>query len=207
MHQGNGSNQKGGLLMHQRLGLARGLIAFGLLLYGCASAPPAQVAAIADQSVIAERPEWRVGDRWLYRTASGRTFAREVEGREGNLWVVRVGSARWSITDDLAVKTTAQNDFEPAINYFDWPLRVKKSWTVDCLCKNTGAKVKGWPAVERYEAVTVPAGTFNAFKIHWTDGTNRRPQVYWYAPAVKSFVRWEDHEAGTVSELIEYRVK
>jgi len=62
------------------------------------------------------------------------------------------------------------------------------------------------PTVWAIEGAIVPAGTFKAYKISFQDGT-RPGQIYWYAPQVKNYVRWENHRRGTVQELVRYQVQ
>jgi hypothetical protein len=58
--------------------------------------------------------------------------------------------------------------------------------------------------VETVEDVTVPAGTFECFKIveRYDDGTPKSTE--WYSDAVRWTVREEDHESGEDARLIRY---
>jgi hypothetical protein len=58
--------------------------------------------------------------------------------------------------------------------------------------------------VEGVEEVTVPAGTFECFKIveRYEDGTLKL--ISWHSDEVKQTVRDEDHESGEVVRLIRY---
>lgn len=74
--------------------------------------------------------------------------------------------------------------FEPPLGY-RWPLEVGKTWTSSHEVTNfvAGTKVKvtiQWK-VAAYGAVTVPAGTFQAWKLEWTDSLGEA-ETRWVAP-------------------------
>lgn len=74
--------------------------------------------------------------------------------------------------------------FNPPIG-FDFPLVVGKTWTksyqvTDHATNRTSSFDTTWK-VEAYEQVTVPAGTFNVFKIAYSD-TMGQENIYWYSP-------------------------
>lgn len=46
-------------------------LALSLLTVGCAMPPPVQILPLADQLAVAERPEWGMGDRWVFRWTQG----------------------------------------------------------------------------------------------------------------------------------------
>jgi hypothetical protein len=65
-------------------------------------------------------------------------------------------------------------------------------------------------AVESMETVTVPAGTFETFRVacfNMRDGA--RIMTFWYAPAVRQFVRGEfQAPAGLeIREMIGYKLR
>lgn len=87
---------------------------------------------------------------------------------------------------------------------WDWPLEVGKTWTHNNRFTNH-AKQQTIPfqttqKVEAYEDVTVPAGTFKAFKISTSD-TLGNENVNWFSPELGIFVksintRTAKHAAG-----------
>ena len=112
-------------------------------------------------------------------------------------------------------------DYVPAGDgwrYWDFPLTVGKIWGFSGKAFGYGfrSNVKNFSArckVEAYEDVTVAAGTFKAFKISRT--WNRyEPQVesfnysevLWFAPAVKTTVKYKVLPFGTSWELNSYRL-
>jgi hypothetical protein len=150
---------------------------------------------------------WNVGDEWTYRWESPRgkgTFTSVVERDEvvdGVADYVVVSGARetyWQKSNLGFHLTKLEGKVEeraiPPRPDYAWPLTRGRSW------EHTYARERQLErvteeftiaiVVEREETVTVPAGTFQTFKlVH----RNKRTQVvvseWWYAPAVKSFVR------------------
>ena len=71
-----------------------------------------------------------------------------------------------------------------------------------------GAKLR--PAVEKEEAVSVPAGTVQSVKIVCRNSrTGSTTHAAWYAPAVKHCVKWIGYwsEGMQTRELTAFRVK
>jgi hypothetical protein len=162
----------------------------------------------------AELPVWQVGDEWTYRWESERgkgTFTWVVVREEvvnGEAEYVTVSGARetYRRRSDLAFRlTTLDGKVEeratpPTRNYM-WPLTVGKSWEYSYTRERPLERVTDElimaGVVEREETVTVPAGTFPTFKLVYRN-TRTRTVVgeWWYAPAVKSFVRQRYRQPG-----------
>jgi len=201
----------GGAIMRQ--GSAVVLLVGSIALLGaCTTMPPAKIKPLSSAEQ-AERPVWLVGDRWAYVAPGGAQTVHEVVGKQGEHYVLRTGEgAERYLTEALGLRTLSLrgeivDEFTPAVGYFEWPLEVGKPWKIDCMCKQkTGTfRVAAEVRVETYEEITVPAGTFRAFRIYYRDGFGRPPFIYWYAPAVKNWVRWEDHREGTLWELASFQ--
>jgi hypothetical protein len=84
----------------------------------------------------------------------------------------------------LNAKGDVLMSYEPPLS-FRWPLEVGKTWTQQItLTVNPGNQrvpmTANW-AVEAYEDVTVPAGTFKAWRVVMTDNFGFR-QVTWSVP-------------------------
>lgn len=91
-----------------------------------------------------------------------------------------------------------------------WPLKVgnKSTQTVN------GVGYDGRPystnvtlTVAAYEKVTVPAGTFDAFRVEESKAGDSRPRAHWWAPAVgmsvkDSFPDWQNPTKDKVYELV-----
>jgi hypothetical protein len=101
---------------------------------------------------------------------------------------------------------------------FEWPLEVGKTWTKSYKATIQASKRiipfdSTWK-VESYEDVTVPAGTFKAFKVSYSD-TIGNETVQWMSPELGIFVkrtekRTTKYPAGPgtrESELISQNIK
>lgn len=75
--------------------------------------------------------------------------------------------------------------FEPPIDY-QWPLQVGKAWTAENTVTvhpaGNPVKTRTDYRVESWGDVTVPAGTFKAFKLRWTNNLGET-EVRWVSPA------------------------
>ncbi|MEJ5991557.1 hypothetical protein WG902_16250 [Ramlibacter sp. PS3R-8] len=75
---------------------------------------------------------------------------------------------------------------------WEYPVEVGKSWTrnfqVKFPAEGRSVPVEGRQMVEAYEDVTVPAGTFKAYRFRWTDSTGTI-NTDWYSPDVQLFVK------------------
>lgn len=107
------------------------------------------------------------------------------------------------------IRKSSVAQYTPPFEWYRWPLEVGKRWTADGTFRIAPPRypLRGSLDVDRYrvtftveayEEITVPAGTFKAFRL--------RAQIYgvpplgqffhddyvqWYAPAVKRYVRFE----------------
>ena len=81
--------------------------------------------------------------------------------------------------------------WEPGLTW-DWPLEEGKTWThnhrMTIHATNQTIPFQTTQKVEAYEDVTVPAGTFKAFKISTSD-TLGNESVSWYSPELGIFVK------------------
>jgi hypothetical protein len=81
--------------------------------------------------------------------------------------------------------------WEPSLGY-DWPLTVGKTFSRNYRFVNHVTKqsteIKSTMTVESYEDVTVPAGTFKAFKVRYTDSMGVE-SVNWYSPDAGGWVK------------------
>jgi hypothetical protein len=121
---------------HRIAGLAFAIL--GFLVVGCVAMPPAQVVPLADQSAVAERPEWNVGDRWVFRWKeglSGGTYSRVVIEESVSGYVIRHGERDrvWHYTPDLAYLMRLDDGelarlHSPPRPYFQWPLAAGMKW-------------------------------------------------------------------------------
>jgi hypothetical protein len=91
-----------------------------------------------------------------------------------------------------------------------WPLKVGN--TISQTVNGTGYDGKPYTTkvtitVTGYEKVTVPAGTFDAFRVEERKEGDNAPRTRWWAPAVamsvkQSFPDWQDRSKFKVYELV-----
>jgi len=199
----------------RRFGLAAlGLAALGLLGAGCAT--PKETAE--EQAV--PRPEWRVGDRWVFqRTSLGGASAvvtRQVVAATAEGYTVRVlgmpseATRQWTLDFHLVEETLGGGTtvrYEPPASYFTWPLKPGATWSQEFQYtdgRNDGRYVNTWKVGETIEPVDTVAGRFYALRIERRSGPQRL-EAYWYSPRVRYWVRLEDSLRGYVEELVEFR--
>jgi hypothetical protein len=183
----------------------------------------------------AERPVPKVGDSTVYRDLTVRTG----EKRDTTFVVIAVDAER--IVSETGGSTsgtrTFNRDFNPVETktgevvtfiakpfwaYLQFPLEVGRKWDIPF-----EAEVKGRPAdrhakwqwkarVTAAEAVTVPAGTFQAFKIEY-DGsfatrqgnqswTGTQKETVWFAPELGRIVKRDYEQAAPSRNFLEHHV-
>lgn len=170
-----------------RLGTLAGVVA---LLVACASPPPKAERYIAPPS----------GATWKVQVTSSGSFGNasklEQGARVSNVVVEGKPYHRFDTSSGATLQTDTASVFlvlgpgdkplmryEPALG-FDFPLVVGKSWTQN-LTLTVGAAARTpmtaqW-MVEAYESVTVPAGTFQAWRVVMTDNFGFK-QITWSMP-------------------------
>jgi len=104
----------------------------------------------------------------------------------------------------------ASSRFTPPLQEFKWPLRVGDNWAEVVTMEDSSGRKQSAPMkteVVSYESVTVPAGTFMAYKVAIAVG-GRRFREAWYAPETKTVVRsvtLDQQGREVVSELTDYQ--
>lgn len=175
---------------------------------------------------LAERPTWAAGDSWTYR-GRGRDGAYTLTRRvlqEGvfagsEAYAIEAGDARYWYTKRLGYLArihggrTVRQAMPP--EDWQWPLQVGKSWSATATWVESGEPERrfvltGVWAVEAYEEIKTPAGTFPAFKVSRREIESGAEQEFWYSPAVKGWVklRGANTAEGTYEEeLTAYTVR
>ena len=177
-------------------------------LLGCA-----QFACAFAQS--ADHPEWKLGDRWVFQRVHGlppeeSSWSRTVTKRlpDGTF---RIKSDTRVLLFDGEGNSLDKRGLEYSWRRFNFPLAIGKTWKHDW--KDAG---EVWSAfntsewkVTAYESVTVPAGTFDCFRVEgtiWRSTINalaptgkaamsRTTELtYWYCPKVKWAAKWSTRE-------------
>lgn len=149
----------------------------------------------AQAQPVAEKPKISVGDKWVFNqaTADGKTttWSREI---------VEVPSA-----DQLKVRLGNGNvaDYDGVMNFMPegkadyvrvlakYPLKVGDTWSFSRKFANPGTAEEGKAKVVAFESLTVPAGTFQCYRVEAEASlTNKaykenRTWTRWYCPDVK----------------------
>ena len=164
-----------------------------LVSAGCASVPP-----VAEK--MAESPMGTV--HTFHRKSSGSlgAFDGPVVWTQGpGTWqgqpVLAIGSPQAGVTlhqpGTLAILANLNPQGQPVMSYdppvdFPWPLKVGKTWTANHTVtlhpsgRTVAMTIRG--KVESWGEVTVPAGTYRAYKLVWTNNLGET-ETRWVAPA------------------------
>jgi len=192
--------------------LATALI-LGFLPRGASADPP-----VTSKPGYALGEWWQYGDRRLRQTCTQWVV---VEANPSGSLVESCGDhqVHRDFANDLElVKVTRAGQdavtFEPPLQELSFPLEVGKTWQQDYVGFTADDGVR-WTAsaawlVSAYESVTVPAGTFDAYRIERTETWG--PEMYhlgvhaisWWAPDVKAFVKRTHQDRRWESELEAY---
>jgi hypothetical protein len=168
-----------------------------------------------------------LGSSWTYAMSSTGSY-----GSGDSQLAVRLAEATWEGRKVHNFQTAAQHqlqdhnlnllavtstDGKPQVRYdppvgWDWPLVVGKVTTRDHVATviATGQKIpfKSTWTVEAYEDVTVPAGTFKAWRLRYADSTGET-QMLWSVPetmgvfAKRTLERSASHRQGAGTRVME----
>ncbi len=176
-------------------------------------------AVFAEQIPAAQQPTWTVGDTWTYNDPLSRQVKCTVLAATPDYYVVEFlnGSNRSvvNVAPDLHPKGSI-------IVQFQWPLAQGATWKRSVTGPAPDGHVGTWEITsvpEAYESITVPAGTFEAFRIKGhhcvvNEGNACGDYATWYAPQAKFYIKmawngsghWPDALRGHSRELLSYQV-
>jgi hypothetical protein len=174
------------------------------------------------EAPVADKPIYNPGDTWVYVKDDGKKVKLEFLRTEDDKYIFLKNGKKEVVMDADLCDTgrKAKGRFPGPIIKF--PLMKGKTWDyTHKFGKQAGPDVtKGGPVertsvyeVTEYEQVTVPAGTFRAFKIVVTvemgvigKGQYRGTHEYWYAPEVKQIVKSSEYKIGTM-KLKKYKLR
>jgi hypothetical protein len=133
---------------------------------------------------IAERPDWKIGDKWLYHSRTDRPpsesdWSREVKAVLPDSMVNAAGVAK-SAKYGVVTETGQTLAFDAETNSLDsrgadftwrrfsFPLTLGKRWTHERKIENKNTQINGnetstW-VVSAYERITVPAGSYDCYR-------------------------------------------
>jgi len=194
-----------------------GLLALLSLVAGCSTPPPSKPPEDALQ-----RPEWRVGDRWVFRRMptsqmGGVTslVTHEVIEATPDGYAMRIRQLNeeftryWTRDFHLSHQESRGrplNRFEPPARYFEWPLLPGRSWSQEFEYRDgrtDGRYANTWQVAKELARVDTTAGVFLAVRVDRFGGGGERLDSYWYSPPVRYWVRFEDYRQRYFEELAE----
>ncbi len=172
------------------------------LAVSCAVAASKDPAAPPAGAQIVEAGFPEAGTKWVARisqTGSGTTtsFTYTVlgEGTYDGKPVYRVSAGNDILVYDKATGNSVADlhmgkesrAYSPHNGFFSWPLYVGKSWTASYTYHDRASGTTIDPLrfeyhVEAFEEVTVPAGTWKAFRIEAEIPEQTAFSTFWYAP-------------------------
>jgi hypothetical protein len=154
-------------------------------------------------------PVWKLGDEWSfqYEDATSKGTFVDVVTRDETVdgiecYVVRSGGSEfyyrktdmaYYIQKDSSGKIIRRH--VPPHAFMAWPMAVGKQWQESLTLERPQTReteaLRVTMRIEATETVTVPAGTFDTFKIvRRNDRTGAVDGEFWYSPQVRYFVRF-----------------
>ncbi len=179
-------------------------------------------------------PDVAIGDFWKYRTIDG--YTKETTG-EFSYRIVKMDDKQMAIqtqssgskrrgliyvTKELNRIDDGNSKWQPFSPFYKFPMHVGMAWQQEFSSSHENGGLYTGIAKMRVtgiEKITVPAGTYNAYRIErdmearrvGPSGTVEKGRtIYWYAPEIKSHVRMEStnfrdgrERSSSVIELLE----
>ncbi len=193
------------------------------------SIPTSTLAAASPQLAngLSEPPVWKPGDEWAYRSESPAgtgTFVWSVDREEAldgvSHYVIKSGTRElFYRKSDLALSRETVDGVvvlknTPARFYYVWPMQVGQTWDQTTLeerptDRQTNERIDT-VTVESEEVVTVPAGTFNTFKLVYKNKrTGALRYEAWYSLELKQLVKSRENLASglRVRKLIAFKLR
>jgi hypothetical protein len=190
--------------------------------------------ALANAAEVAERPDWKVGDRWVFHAKSEpppseSDWSREVkEALADGMFRVATETGRM-LTFDEEGNSLDRRGSDYSWRRFNFPLTVGKRWDHKYKIERQnaqGSATSSWE-VKAFERISVPAGTFDCYKVEGREYQNWTPlnmpggawigqgftlTEYWYCPAIRWVAKWHINDRSWlqaphvtyVSELTSY---
>ncbi len=166
----------------------------------------------------ADMPAWKVGYRWEYdwkRPGSSGTYTKEIV-REDTFEGVPTFVAKALQTEEFYTKDTLGllatvskgkpgPTQRPPFQFFVWPLEIGGEWRTasegDSPEDESSSGFMLAMRVAGLEEVSVPAGTFEAFRVEMYEAySGLLIMEYWYSPKAKWMVKARQHWPNTVYE-------
>ena len=157
------------------------------------------VALEAAAQPTADKPELKAGDQWEFNRN-----IKIVPGEEkSEPWSRRVveiqpdGRTQVVLDKETVMLDAMLNRIDPrgpeySVTTYKFPMKVGSEWSYSARAGEGGMlERRGSYKVVAYEPVTVPAGTFDCFRVEgqWETSargyTGKAREQYWYCPAIK----------------------
>lgn len=164
---------------------------------------------------VAEAPTFVPGDTWTWSYSINKKKRTETfEKTDGETLVFRIKlddgasltlfrTKDTNLMYDIQTDGGKRNTREPHSGILSFPLHVGKKWEHRYV--NNGVPRWADYKVVAWENVSTPAGEFEAFRVEGDDRRTDRQYgikvTYWYAPAVKQFVKFVGIDSWNNSEL------
>jgi len=172
--------------------------------------------SIAQAAERAETPVRKVGDKWVYRDTPGdHMWSRTVVTIEPN------GEYTAKRGDDVILKfDAAGNEFDlrgPEYNEqrFKFPMELGNQWFHSRTARWVWGKIGPQEVIEKatwevqgFEKVSVPAGTFECFrvvgKIWFLNAANvgYADRIYWYCPSIRGIAKLQGRGQGSQGSVM-----
>lgn len=191
------------------------LVALILTVAQFAAAAEYTDSASVNRSKVVEMPDIKVDDYWVYKRKdlnNGEeqgTFRLDAIIVTDTNVVLRSGKREENATRELNMIDRKFDNklimkLEPSQAFLKFPLEVGKkwdgAWVTSSLSNGTETRVTGNGEVEAIETVTVPAGTFQAYRVKFQGSTHTRAitaggrggtllVTRWYVPSVKRWIK------------------
>ena len=176
-----------------------------------ATLPPVPDTAPIAQQPTAERPVWMVGYKWTFHRVGG---TPQVESKWSREVTQSLPEEKFAVLTETGKEllfdgeTNSLDRRGPDYSWkrFSFPLFVGKQWTHKRRFGDAGYdgyETSSWE-VKGYEKITVPAGTYDCFRVEgvvwgtlaippYGPLTSHQAFTYWYCPAIKWAARFKEH--------------
>lgn len=176
------------------------------------------------ETPVVGKPAYNPGDKWVYmqfneKKNTKKKIKLEFLRVEGDNYVFLQNGKKEHVKDANLTSLKRKKHGRYPGPVIKFPLKKGNRWTYDHLSGKHGGPDITKRTTERtttfevtdYEQITVPAGTFWAFKIVGRVegggmGHERGTHTYWYAPEVKQIVKSSEFRIGTM-ELRKYKLQ